>query len=343
MLPGDDQLVPYGEDSTLSIHRAVETTSTTQASTLYWRSSGSRSQRRHLAGARQAHLETKTTTYTIKNNATVADAAAAESASRTSTPASGAAASSTALLYIDHEADVAHGGYVIRTKERAIKSTSSGAFSRYRFVLAPQEEIVFAVVEDAQHYAKHTRPDAIRQEVLGAERDAAALSASDRSTLERFVERAERRDRLRKVEAQLRGGERVTERTRHDWRAHDALPTSVLESLDGLHALGAKIADGERQKGALRARIDEVFTNQNRLRENIRAFETVGSNKLLQRYLSAMGREEDELIATRAEIAKLDEASARLREQVAAAELGLSASIQRLKEELDQPIEEVVG
>lgn len=52
------------------------------------------------------------------------------------------------------------------------------------------------------------------------------------------------------------------------------------------------------------------------------------------------GREEDELIATRAKIAKLDEADARLVEEVGAAELALSADVQRLKDELDAPLEE---
>ena len=52
------------------------------------------------------------------------------------------------------------------------------------------------------------------------------------------------------------------------------------------------------------------------------------------------GREEDELIATRAKIAKLDEADARLVEEVGAAELVLSADVQRLKDELDAPLEE---
>merc|ERR1719502_1830789 len=101
-----------------------------------------------------------------------------------------------------------------------------------------------------------------------------------------------------------------------------------------------KRADGARQKSALQARIDEVFTNQNRLRENIRAFEKIGSNELLTRYLGDMSREEDELIATRAKISKLDEADARLKAEVAAAELALSANVQRLKEELDKPVEE---
>ena len=86
--------------------------------------------------------------------------------------------------------------------------------------------------------------------------------------------------------------------------------------------------------------VSEAFKNQDRLRENIRAFEKIGSNELLTRYLGDMGREEDGLIKTRAEIAKLGDASAQLKEEVAAAELALSAEVQRLKDEILQPVEE---
>lgn len=292
MLPADDQLIGYGDDSTLSINRTVEATSTVKTSSLYWRTAADGRRRRHLAGARQTHVETKTTTYTIKNNAT-----SSTSDATTSGAGGGAATSSApAALYIDHEADVSHGGYVIRTKERAIKSTSSGAFTRYRFVLAPQEEVTFTVEEDAQHYTTHTRAEAVRT-VLNVERDAAVLSAADRKVLEDFVARTERRDRLRKVEEQLRGGGAVPERTRHGWRTSDALPKALLNALDALHALNAKRSDGGRQKGALQARIEEVFTNQNRLRENIRAFEKIGSNELLTRYLSDMCARPSDLTA----------------------------------------------
>jgi hypothetical protein len=333
MLPGDDQLVAYGEDSTLSISRSIDATSTVKTSTLYWRSPPTGHQRRQLAGARQTHLETKATTYTLKNNATVeADAGGAPSAG------------SLTPLYVDHNADSRYGGYVIRTQERAIKSTSSGAFTRYRFMLAPQEEVTFVVEEDAQHYTTHTMPEKIRA-VLSAERDAAVLSDADRKTLEEFVARAERRSRLQSIESTLRdlsrsGRSAIPERVRHEWRTSGALPKALLNALDALHAIVAKRAEGERQKGILQSRIEEVFTNQDRLRENIRSFEKIGSNELLTRYLSDMGREEDELIATRAKIAKLDEADSRLKEELGASELALSADVQRLREELDRPLEE---
>merc|ERR1719473_749825 len=109
------------------------------------------------------------------------------------------------------------------------------------------------------------------------------------------------------------------------------MPEELLNGLDSFHALKAQRAEGERKKRALQARIEEVFTNQNRLRENIRAFEKIGKNELLDRYLNDMGKEEDELIATRAAIATIDEAGRRLASEMRAAHLVLANEVQRLK------------
>ena len=112
MMPADEQLVPYGEDSTLSIVRNVRQTSVVSAVTLVWERADAG--RRRLAGARLTHQERKTTTYTLKNNASAATEDDAK----------------TAPLYIDHSADPRHEGYAIQTAERAIKQTT--AFSRYK-------------------------------------------------------------------------------------------------------------------------------------------------------------------------------------------------------------------
>ena len=71
MLPGDEQLVPYGEDSTLSVVRSVaRAPSAISAITLVWERA--EAGRRRLIGAKLTHQERKTTTYTLKNNASAA-------------------------------------------------------------------------------------------------------------------------------------------------------------------------------------------------------------------------------------------------------------------------------
>ena len=84
-------------------------------------------------------------------------------------------------------------------------------------------------------------------------------------------------------------GEAVSERELYDWHEAKALPTAVLKKLDGLHKLKAKRLEGQRKAAASNTRIAEAFKNQDRLRENIRSMEKVGSNKLTDRYLKDLG------------------------------------------------------
>ena len=79
--------------------------------------------------------------------------------------------------------------------------------------------------------------------------------------------------------------------------------------------------------------IAETFKNQDRLRENIRSLEKVGTNALTTRYLKDLDKEEDGLIAMRREIAGLEEKDAALRAAMAAAQLKLAAEVKRLRDE----------
>ena len=79
--------------------------------------------------------------------------------------------------------------------------------------------------------------------------------------------------------------------------------------------------------------IAEAFKNQDRLRENIRSMEKVGSNKLLERYLKDLDKEEDELIQTRRAIARLEEEDAGHVRQMNATLLELANAVQRLRDE----------
>ena len=87
------------------------------------------------------------------------------------------------------------------------------------------------------------------------------------------------------------------------------------------------------QAAAANARIAEAFTNQDRLRENIRSMEKVGSNKLTDRYLKDLDKEEDELIQMRRTIARLEEEEALLVREMSAALLELGTQVQQLRDE----------
>jgi len=320
MLPGDEQLVPYGEDSTLSVVRGVAQASAVSAVTLVWERADAG--RRSLAGARLTHQERRSTTYTLKNNASVATEGEAK----------------TAPLYIDHSADPSCGGFAIQTDERAIKQTT--AFSRYKVVLAPQEELAFTVEETAVHTSLRRSAAQIKlllgeEWLVGSGEDVLRLPA--RAALAAFVNRDERSALLTKVGRELRSvdavGSAVSERELFDWREAKALPLAVLEKLSGLHGLKAKRLEGQRKAAAASARIAEAFKNQDRLRENIRSMEKVGSNKLTDRYLKDLDKEEDELIQTRRAIARLEEEDALLVREMSAALLELGTQVQRLRDD----------
>ena len=80
--------------------------------------------------------------------------------------------------------------------------------------------------------------------------------------------------------------------------------------------------------------VSEAFKNQDRLRENIRSMEKVGTNKLTDRYLKDLDKEEDELIQTRRAIARLEEEEANLVREMSAALLELGTQVRREKEDI---------
>ena len=60
----------------------------------------------------------------------------------------------------------------------------------------------------------------------------------------------------------------------------------------------------------------------------------MGSNKLLERYLKDLDKEEDELIQTRRAIARLEEEEANLVREMSAALLELGTQVRREKEDI---------
>jgi len=309
MLPGDDQLVAYGQDSTHSIAREVITSTAIAAVSLISEraASGGAST---LVGAKLTHRSRKRTVYTIRNNSV-----------------QGAAISP---LYIDHSADVGLGGYAIETTERAIKTTT--AFTRYRFELGPGEEVSFAVDEVVAHSSARRTPRAVR-ELLDLPQfrgggGADVLDVASRQALEALVARAERATLLDKVDGGSVSAEELSK-----WREASALPPQMLETLGTLAALKAKRAEGARKVAAHSAHIEATFTNQTRLRENIKSLENVGKNTLTDRYLKDLDKEEDGLIQTRRTIGSLEEDDATIVAKMDAIRLSLASEVRKLRAE----------
>jgi len=142
------------------------------------------------------------------------------------------------------------------------------------------------------------------------------------------VARAERATLLDKVDGGSVSAEELSK-----WREASALPPKMLETLGTLAALKAKRAEGARKVAAHSAHIEATFTNQTRLRENIKSLENVGKNTLTDRYLKDLDKEEDGLIQTRRTIGSLEEDDATIVAKMDAIRLSLASEVRKLRAE----------
>nr|AAQ16627.1 ubiquitin-like protein Ublp94.4 [Acanthamoeba castellanii] len=287
MLPGDDQLIPYGYDSTVSIVKAMpselQEDNIKAIGILY--STGSN---RRPVGCRQTHLKVRRTRYTVKNNST--DRAINK-------------------FYIDHNADVNHGGFVIKTMESCIKSVTG--FNRFQFYLPPQGEIEFVVAEEATYTTDLLTTGSLVQFVKQHAPDLLLAVAMEEKTLDIFkgiIIREEAHAALQSLESG-----RFSDRQVSDWASGSSvggklLDEKILTAAQKVLELRAETAEMQRQIDNHKRHIDKVFQNQNRLRENIRSLDKMTNSDLMKRYLNDLNVEEDDLISTRKEIDAIETA-----------------------------------
>jgi len=234
-----------------------------------------------IAGCRILYTTTKSTKYVLKNNS--------------DKPVS--------KFYIEHVADAANGGYVIVTKQNCVKSVTG--WSRFEFSLNAQQEIDF-IVEERANYSETIRTFSElssfilrRASVLLAEN---TLKKEDLQHLKKIVKMREVVAALRQIE-----GENFSDKDVQRWKAGSVvepesghlLPDTLNARLAKLLDLRAKISDVSRVISAGKEHIKVVFTNQQRLRENIKSLEHMTGSDLIKRYLTDLDKEEDDLKATR--------------------------------------------
>merc|ERR1712159_220196 len=203
----------------------------------------------------------KTTRYTLKNNAT----------DRTHQK-----------FYIDHTADTAHGGFVITTQEHAVKSVTG--FSRYQCALAPSEERVIDVAEEAT-YRRRIEGTAVgtflkarsTQELS----ETGILPEDIRLELVQVIEREE----LRAIYNSLIRGSEISEHSLNEWRERNLVPAKILTLVSDAAEGAVKIKEVIRQVENHRDHVNKVEKNQERLRTNIIAMEKVQNTELVDRYL----------------------------------------------------------
>merc|ERR1711988_1625703 len=111
MVPGDDQLIPYGEDTTVSVQRSQPGALQTDEVVAVNLAGGKRLLDRSVELEHRRKIVTR---YVLRNNGT----------------------RRIPRLYVDHTASPAAGGFTILTTDRAVKTVTG--FSRYSFDLQPQ-------------------------------------------------------------------------------------------------------------------------------------------------------------------------------------------------------------
>jgi ubiquitin len=294
MLPADDQLVPYGEDGSVSIARSnpSELQSNSIQKLKFLREAGGK----HKSGLRVYYKSVRATKYTVMNHS-----------SHRSVP----------KLYIDHTASTKHGGYTITTTERSVK-TATG-FSRFDYSLAPQRELEFVVTEEAVYTS-----DLVSDESLQGLLDKEGSALREQEILpEEMVTEIQEMIQRRALKKALT---RVINCNADDndlsaWNKIEGkfmVPRAVLEPMAKRATINNEIQAHKRSLKAQNDTIDKITKIQARLRENIKGLEKVNADDLLKRYLKDLNEQEDELLKANTSIKQLDE-------QIFAAQASLTA------------------
>lgn len=307
MLPGDDQLIPYGEDSTVGIQRTKPKSRQKKeldtVTPIFDTKTGL------LNGVKLTYKCKGVTVYTVKNNAVSKD-------------------QTIDHFYIDHCASPAHNGYTVVTKDKCVKSVMG--FSRFDLALKPQENVEFVVEEEAAYEEVITRHEKIlsfmdeiekvcppANKKLSEELSKSLNTLIHANIADRMLKAVLRSTTALQCVQLLNPGvskrKTVLEAFQFlrncsqdvEFKYGDMLlgPNSFCQTLQSHleHEKSIKQAIDSKNKG-----MQLTFQNQDRLRQNLKSLEHHGKSALVKRYLSDMSREEDDLIKKRQEIEDLE-------------------------------------
>jgi len=303
MIPNDDQLIELGEDTTLSVERTYPPEGQTDRVTkvALTRSHGPGPVPESCA---LHHVQTVTTRYTVTNNGT----------------------RRAPCIYVEHSSRSDRGGFVIKTTEHCEKQVTGWA--RYCLAVEPESPVVLEVVEEACYH------EALNMTEAGLERFFAARMKPLR---EEGVLGEDVVEALRQVQGRLRLGAligalvrplSISEEQLLGWEQTDlfrlegaegveAQVRDLLRQVRDLQRLESEKAEVSRKQSVDESRVQKIFENQSRLRENIKSMEHVRTGNLLERYMNDMDQEESDLIQTRSRIEESEEKRAEVEREVA--------------------------
>jgi ubiquitin len=279
MLPDDDSIIKYGEDSSVMIRKNQE--NRTDIISI----SASRDKNGTLKGCDVTYLETKVSTYYIENLSS---------------------ARSVNKLYIDHTACTEHGGFIIDTTSNRIKSVMG--FSRFEMSLVPSSKVEFVVKESVLHNETNCNYIKIEKDLTSNSEFKNIIDLVLLKELEFFVGLNKLQEYLRHIEGSIILSDDSIVLVKKLYKSYitdynASIGTSLETLLDNVYNANKlrnnKIMFESEIKTQLNY-IQTIVTNQKRLRENLeRLTEHHSASTLVQRYLQDMNIDEDNILETR--------------------------------------------
>eukprot|EP00568_Trieres_chinensis_P006386 CAMPEP_0183314242 /NCGR_PEP_ID=MMETSP0160_2-20130417/47831_1 /TAXON_ID=2839 ORGANISM="Odontella Sinensis, Strain Grunow 1884" /NCGR_SAMPLE_ID=MMETSP0160_2 /ASSEMBLY_ACC=CAM_ASM_000250 /LENGTH=808 /DNA_ID=CAMNT_0025479519 /DNA_START=66 /DNA_END=2492 /DNA_ORIENTATION=+ len=300
MIPGDDQLIPFGEDGNTSVMRthpeSLQGSSLQDVELLY-------DKHGNVAGCELKYKSVKATRYHLQNHS---------------------AEKSVPRLYIDHTACAEHNGYVITTTEHCIKSVTG--FSRFDFALAPSQKIEFVVSEEAKHSTELRTQSQVEDFLENTSQRLVESGIIQRSLVQRltnFVSQSKLKKTLQTISTGIFGHSSTLSLA--------SLSCTLQAHLLQVENIEKELKEKKRLIQVEEGGISKIEDIQKRLRENIKGLEKVSAGPLLERYLKDLNTQEDELHSANQKIDKLKEGIYELNNKLIRAR---ENSIMQAKEEL---------
>jgi len=328
MIPGDDQLVELGEDTTLSVTRLappeLQEDRVVEVRAVHAAGRGGPA----LQKFGLTHSQRVVTRYVIKNNGTKA----------------------LPRFYVEHTARSDRGGFSIVSSEHRIKQTTGWA--RFCLRVEAEAEMTLDVVEEASYEEAVPKTEGGIAGFLASRAAALAEQGVLKEDLRQLMASCLGRLRLQSLLKELlsmsSGSAEISEERLLSWERagcpwaeqdseHDdpdglaGRVKELLQELRKVKGLQQRQTELKRRHSVDAKRVEKIFENQARLRENIKSMADVRTGGLLERYMNDMDNEESDLIATRKQMEDIDEQMAKLATEVSACSLQISMETKKLQ------------
>lgn len=108
----------------------------------------------------------------------------------------------------------------------------------------------------------------------------------------------------------------------------------ILTQVRELQNCDSQKKELQRKQSVDSNRVKKIFQNQERLRENIKSMEHVRHGTLLERYMTDMDKEENDLIETRARIEEAEELIASMSQEASRLVLQITMKAKHIQKQV---------